>query len=48
VRVEFDASPPYRVILASLADIMAQEEKLIVHLPDDFKMQKREDKVNLV
>jgi hypothetical protein len=48
VRVEFDASPPYRVILASLADIMAQEEKLVVHLPDDFKMQKREDKVNLV
>ena len=43
ISIEFDASPPYRVILASLADIMAQEEKLMVHLPEDFRMKSREE-----
>jgi hypothetical protein len=42
ISVEFDASPPYRVILASLADIMSTEEKLTVHLPEDFNMKPRD------
>jgi hypothetical protein len=36
LKVEVDATPPYRVILVELADAMAASERLEIHLPPDF------------
>jgi hypothetical protein len=43
VTIEFDASPPYRVILIELAEAMAESEKMKINLPPDFVKQERED-----
>ena len=47
VFIECDATPPWRVMLVSLAETMQKEEQLDVELTEDFNMGKRDEKVNL-
>jgi len=49
VAVVCDVTPPWRVVLVGLSEMMKKEEGLEISLPDDFNMVSREnEKVNLI
>jgi len=47
VKVEVDATPPYDVMIVSVADLMQQEEKIRVELPERLTRGQNKERIEI-